>query len=273
MSSEERPVPLRLRDLDVGAIAPGDPKSPSDDPPPAAGGAELPVEASSGAVDAPLRISVVSLTNGPSHDFRPPGRARSARRPGNRPPRDRSWFALVLIAALDSQMSAIAATPCVPPCVAVSPQARKMSRKAPGRLPGSPASPDRVLVPERPCFSCGKRAERLAAKTLGTATVPCRGSLPVSVRLADEHPTRSGAPGAPISLTPSGLTAFLRSRPCHAEEEATVPRGSPALSRTRDWPLDPASAPRRGLEAQDTRTLPLDVKRAYMPCITRFSHD
>jgi hypothetical protein len=26
-----------------------------------------------------------------------------------------------------------------------------------------------------------------------------------------------------------------------------------------DWPLDPASAPRRGLKAQDTRTLPLDV--------------
>jgi hypothetical protein len=39
------------------------------------------------------------------------------------------------------------------------------------------------------------------------------------------------------------------------------------------WSLDPSSAPWRGLKAQDTRTVPLDVKRAYMPCITRFSHD
>jgi hypothetical protein len=39
------------------------------------------------------------------------------------------------------------------------------------------------------------------------------------------------------------------------------------------WVASPASAPWRGLEAQDTRTLPLDVKRAYMPCITRFFYD
>jgi hypothetical protein len=141
------------------------------------------------------------------------GRTRSARRPGKRPPLGPELISAGLLAALVSQISAIAATPCVPPCVAVSPLAREMSRKAPGRLCGSTASPDRVLVPEHPCFSCGKRAERLAAKTLGTATIPCHGNLPVSVRFADEHPTRSGAPGAPLSLTPSGLTAFLRSRP------------------------------------------------------------
>jgi hypothetical protein len=168
-------------------------------------------------------------------------------------------LSLALDAALVSKMSAIAATRCVPPCVAVCPQAREMSRNALGRLRGSPASPDRVLMPERPCFSCGERAERLAAKTLGTATIPCRGSLPVSVQFADEHPTRSGAPVAPISLTPSGLTAFLRSRPCHEERRQCPHKGSPARSRIRDWPLDPASAPWRGLKAQDTRTLPLDV--------------
>ena len=153
----------------------------------------------------------------PSHILGRLGRTRSARRPGKRPPWGPELISAGLDAALVSQMSAIAATRCVPPCVAVCPQAREMSRKALGRLRGSPASPDRVLMPERPCFSCGERAERLAAKTLGTATIPCRGSLPVSFRFADEHPTQSGAPGASTSLTPSGLTAFLRSRPCHAE--------------------------------------------------------
>jgi len=66
MSSEERPVPLRLRDLDAGVIAFGEPKSPSDGPAAATEGAEVPTGASSDAVDAPLRSSDVSLTNGPS---------------------------------------------------------------------------------------------------------------------------------------------------------------------------------------------------------------
>src|SRR5256884_6455427 len=55
-SSEDRPVPPRLRDLDVGAVV----------PPAAPGGAELPTGASSEALGAPPRSSVVSLTNGPS---------------------------------------------------------------------------------------------------------------------------------------------------------------------------------------------------------------
>ena len=59
-------MPLRLRDLGAGAIAPVEPKSPSDDPAAAAEGAEVPAGASSDAVDAPLRSSDVSLTNGPS---------------------------------------------------------------------------------------------------------------------------------------------------------------------------------------------------------------
>src|SRR5215468_1975885 len=56
ISSEERPVPPRLRDLDVRDVA----------PPAAAGAAELPAGASSEALGAPPRRSVVSLTNGPS---------------------------------------------------------------------------------------------------------------------------------------------------------------------------------------------------------------
>jgi hypothetical protein len=52
MSSEERPVPPRLRDLDVDVAAP-----------PAV---ELSTGAPSDTLGAPLRSSVVSLTNGPS---------------------------------------------------------------------------------------------------------------------------------------------------------------------------------------------------------------
>jgi hypothetical protein len=71
LSSEERPVPLRLlplrlRDLEVVVIAPGAPGSPCDAPSVTAPGADLPTGVSSGAPDAPLRSSVVSLTNGPS---------------------------------------------------------------------------------------------------------------------------------------------------------------------------------------------------------------
>ena len=101
----------------------------------------------------------------------------------------------------------------------------------------------------------------------------------MSARFANEHPIQSGPPGASLSLTLRGLTAFLRSRPRRAEE-ATVPRGSLAASGTRraqaqdrglglDLPPRarpdgsaarfPASAARRGLRAQDSRTLPLDV--------------
>ena len=130
-------------------------------------------------------------------------------------------------------MSTIPATLCVPPCVALPPQAREMSRGAPGRLYRSPASPVRAFPPGWPCSSAGKRTVHPAPKTLGTATIPFHRSLPASARFADEHPIQSGAPGAPLSLTPSGLTAFLRSRPCRVEEEATVPRGPLAASGTR----------------------------------------
>jgi hypothetical protein len=113
------------------------------------------------------------------------------------------------------------------------PQAREMSRGASGRLSRSPASPDRALPPGWPCSSAEKRTGHPASKTLGTATIPSQRSLPTSARFADEHPIQSGLPGAPLSLTLRGLTAFLRSRPCRAEEEATVPRGPLAASGTR----------------------------------------
>ena len=108
----------------------------------------------------------------------------------------------------------IPATLCVPPCVAMSPQAWEMSRRAPGRLYRSPTSPGRALAPGWSHSSAGKRTKHPVSKTLGTATIPFQRSLPASARFADEHPIQSGAPGAPLSLTPRGLKAFLRSHPC-----------------------------------------------------------
>jgi len=185
---------------------------------------------------------------------------------------------LIRAARISCQISAIAATLCVPPCVPVCPQAREISRKASGRLYRSSASQDRALPPGSPHPSYRKTAEHPASKTSGTATIPSHWSLPSGARFADEHPIRSGAPGALLSLTPRGLTAFLRSHPCRAEEEATVPRGPPAASGVRQlssrcddvaWRCripgqaacrsSPASAVRWGLRVQDTRALPLDV--------------
>src|SRR5579859_866346 len=109
------------------------------------------------------------------------------------------------------------ATPCVPPCVAMFPQAlypqvREMGRGAPGRPSGPPASPEFALLPGWPCspaegasaegFSVDKGAGHPASKTLGTATIPSQRSLPESARFADEHPIQNGAPGAPLILTP-----------------------------------------------------------------------
>lgn len=100
-SSEERPAPLRLRDLDAGTTAPGDPKSPSPAAgPPAAGeGAEVPTGASSDAADAPLRSSVVSLTNGPSMIFGRLGEPARPVDPVQRPPLGPELIRAALIAA------------------------------------------------------------------------------------------------------------------------------------------------------------------------------
>ena len=97
MSSEERPAPLRLRDLDAGTTA--DPKSPADGPPAAAEGAEVPTEASSDALDAPLRSSVVSLTNGPSMIFGRLGEPARPVDPVQRPPLGPELIRAALIAA------------------------------------------------------------------------------------------------------------------------------------------------------------------------------
>jgi hypothetical protein len=157
------------------------------------------------------------------------------------------------------------------------PQAWEMSRGAPGRLYRSPASPDRALPPGWPRSPSRKRAEHPASKTLGTATIPCHRSLPSSARFADEHPIQSGAPGAPLSLTPCGLTAFLRSHPCRAEEEATVPRGAPEasgirlLARFQDRSLGLALPPRArsdGLAVRFPRQQPSggSGRRTRAPC-------
>src|SRR5690242_16017891 len=124
-------------------------------------------------------------------------------------------------------MSTNLATPRVPPCVALfppapflpaqflhawCPQVREMGRGAPGRLHRLPASPECALPPGWPCSPAAgssgegspveERTVHPAPKTLGTATVPSHRSLPASARFADEYPIQSGAPGAPLSLTP-----------------------------------------------------------------------
>jgi hypothetical protein len=99
MSSEERPAPLRLRDLDAGTTAAGDPTSPADGPPAAGEGAEVPTGASSDALDAPLRSSVVSLTNGPSMIFGRLGEPARPVDPVQRPPLGPELIRAALIAA------------------------------------------------------------------------------------------------------------------------------------------------------------------------------
>ena len=179
---------------------------------------------------------------------------------------------MIRAARISCQISAIAATLCVPPCVAVCPQAREISRKASGRPYRSSASQDRALPPGSPHPSYRKGAEHPASKTSGTATIPSHWSLPASARFADEHPIRSGAPGAPLSLTPSGLTAFLRSHPYRAgrrqrshDARQQAPSARQLGSRCddvarrcrmpgrADCRSSPASAVRGGLRAQDTR--------------------
>ena len=99
MSSEERPVPPRLRDLDVDAIVPGAPGSPCADPPAAAGGAEILTGESSDALGAPPRSSVVSLTNGPSMILGRLGEPARPFDPIQRPPLGPELIRAALIAA------------------------------------------------------------------------------------------------------------------------------------------------------------------------------
>jgi hypothetical protein len=99
MSSEERPVPPRLRDLDADAFSPDASGSPCTDPPAAADGAEVPTGASSGALGALLRSSVVSLTNGPSMILGRLGEPARPVDPVQRPPLGPELIRAALIAA------------------------------------------------------------------------------------------------------------------------------------------------------------------------------
>ena len=99
MSSEERPVPPRLRDLEVEAVAPSAPGSPGADPLAAAGGAEIPMGASSDTLGVPLRSSVVSLTNGPSIILGRLGEPARPVDPVQRPPLGPELIRAALIAA------------------------------------------------------------------------------------------------------------------------------------------------------------------------------
>ena len=92
-------MPVRLRDLEAGATAPDDPESPSAGPPAAAEGAGVPAGASSDTVDAPLRSSVVSLTNGPSMILGHLGEPPRPVDPVQRPPLGPELIRAALIAA------------------------------------------------------------------------------------------------------------------------------------------------------------------------------
>ena len=170
----------------------------------------------------------MSLTNGPSMILGRLGEPASPVDPYAAP-----------LARVDSrcrtaaECPTIPATPCVPPCVAMCPQTREMSRGAPGRLYCSPASPDRALPPSWPCFSAEKTTGHPASKTLGTATIPDQRSLPASARFADEHPIQSGALRSATKPNTMRTHGIPSSRPCRAEEEATVPRGPLAASSTQ----------------------------------------
>ena len=107
MSSEERPVPPRLRDLDVEApLAAG----------PAADGAEVPAGASSDTPGAPLRSSDVSLTNGPSMILGRLGEPARPVDPVQRPPLGPELIRAALIAAecprIPQRLAFLHAPPC-----------------------------------------------------------------------------------------------------------------------------------------------------------------
>jgi hypothetical protein len=164
MSSEESPVPPRLRDLDVVAVAPA-----------AAG-------ASSDAVGAPLRISVVSLTNGPSMIL---GRLGEPARPVD--PVQRPLGARVdarCSYVLRRQMSGIAATLCVPPCVAVCPQAKEMKSES-ARTAGPPAP----FVPGRERGTL-RQKPRVRQQYRPTGVFRLAPGLPTSTHSRAGHPVR-----------------------------------------------------------------------------------
>ncbi len=143
MSSEERPVPPRLRDLDVDAVAPGAPGSPWADSPAAAGGAELPIGASSGALGAPLRSSVVSLTNGPSMIRGRLGEPARPVDPIQRPPEGPELIRAALTAAecprFPQRLAFLRASLCV----------RKLGRSAGERPGGCVARPSPQIARSR----------------------------------------------------------------------------------------------------------------------------
>src|ERR1700757_4729451 len=105
-SSEERPVPPRLRDLDAGDVAP-----------PAAAGAGVPAGASSEALGAPPRSSVVSLTNGPSMILGRLGEPARPVDPVQRPPLGPELIRAALKAAecprFPQRLAFLRASPCI----------------------------------------------------------------------------------------------------------------------------------------------------------------
>src|ERR1700756_3168860 len=169
-SSEERPVPPRLRDLDVGAVV----------PPAAAGGAELPTGASSEALGAPPRSSVVSLTNGPSMILGRLGEPARPVDPVQRPPLGPELIRAALIAAECPRF------PQRPAFLRASPYVRKLGRWAPDRAlpPGGRAPPprrERDILRQRPWVRQQYRPRAVCRRAPG---------LPTGTHFRAGHPVR-----------------------------------------------------------------------------------
>jgi len=154
MSSEERPVPPRLRDLDVEApLAAG----------PAADGAEVPAGASSDTPGAPLRSSVVSLTNGPSMILGHLGEPARPVDPVQRPPLGPELIRAALIAAecprIPQRLAFLHASPCSRQPRSCQPSSGKPGVRKLGRWAG-----------ERPggCTAC-PRPRRARSRQAGRA--------------------------------------------------------------------------------------------------------
>jgi hypothetical protein len=269
-------VPVRLRDLDAGAIVPADPTSPSDGPPAAAAGAVVPTGASSDTVDAPLRSSVVSLTNGPSMIFGRLGDPARPVDPVQRPPEGPELIRAALIAAEyprfpqrcgssvrryvsaslgDKPGSARAAV-----SLAWVPRSRALARLA------------ALLFKEENGTSCAKDLG------YGNSTVPWEfaGERPVCRRVPKpERGTRcttkpntmrtQGIPSQPSVSRgrrgngPKRPASRIRHPTYSVPGKVTWPGAAALRPVGRIGRSFPASAARRRLRAQDTRTMPLDV--------------
>ena len=167
-----------------------------------------------GRIRAPLRNSVVSLTNGPSITILGRSYGRLAGR------RDlavlRRRFALSLICVIALALGMFLHEMCCAPAA---------ERNKPGaNSRGHPREfPDPARLPTRPPPETGRERKDLSDALPGGHCLTTAAEAARS-HVADEHPPRIGAPGATPSLTPREPTAFPHRYPCVAK------RGRPACT-------------------------------------------